>query len=328
MQQAWYWSKAAMNSAHEMIAPATGTQGGDGLLVSLRSAVETHGNKCFLVVDPSLRALEDNRAEGALFSQPKRASVPVGHDAFAPEHWPCLIELDLSTATGTALLAESVRAALADRLPESLARGQGQRTGGWLVGADSLQDVVDHWSTSLVQFDNLGRRCLLRFYDARVLALMWPALSPVQRRRLLGPVQTWYALDACAELVTYTAPGRSQSDLEIEDAQWIEFHRHGIINRALALFMNDAGRQPTQQEVQAAVDSAGRAEQYGLRDHEDKIAFVGHSLAWHSSFDAHPAMRSVLEEVSRGAMYGAAVSELDSRVVEEIRRGTWFKSHH
>ncbi|UVS93060.1 DUF4123 domain-containing protein [Burkholderia glumae] len=317
----------AMNSAHETVTPVAGTQSGDQLIETLRNVVKTHGDKCYLVVDPSLRSLEDIPAGGVLFSQAKRASVPIGHNAFAPEHWPCLIELDLSTATGPALLAESVRAALADRLPESIARGQGQRVGGWLVGADSLQEAVDHWSTSLLHFDNLGRQCLLRFYDTRVLALMWPALSSTQRRRLLGPVQTWYALDACAELVAYTAPDGSQFDLEIDDAQWIEFHRHGIINRALALFMNDAGRQPMRQEVQAAVDSAGRAEQHGLRDHEDKIAFVGHALAWHPCFDAHPAMVPILEKVSRGATYGAAVSELDSRAVDEIRRGTWFKSH-
>jgi hypothetical protein len=309
-----------------MITPVAGAQGGNDLIHTLHNAIKSHGGKCLLVVDPSLRALEDNPAEGALFSQAKRSSIPVGHDAVAPDHWPCLIELDLSSATDTALLAQSVRAALADRLPESIARGQGQRIGGWLIGADSLQEVVDHWSDSLLQFDNQGRRCLLRFYDARVLALMWPALSPTQRRYLLGPVQTWYALDACAELATYTAPGRSQSELEIEDAQWIEFHRHGVINRALALFMNSEERQPLQQEVQAAVDSAGRAEQHGLRDHEDKIAFVGHALAWHPSFDAHPAMAPVLEKVSRGDLYCAAVSELDPRVVEEIRRGIWFKA--
>jgi hypothetical protein len=315
-----------MHTAHEMITPIAGAQGRDGLIHTLHNAIKSHGGKCLLVVDPSLRMLEDNPAEGALFSQAKRALVPVAHNAIAPEHWPSLIELDLSSATGTALLAESVRAALEDRLPESVARGQGQRIGGWLVGAQSLQEVVDHWSHSLVQIDDQGRQCLLRFYDARVLALMWPALSPTQRRHLLGPVQTWHALDACAELATYTAPGRSQSGLEIEDTQWIEFHRHGVVNRALALFMNREERQPLQQEVQTAVDSAGRADQHGLRDHEDKIAFVGHALAWHPSFDAHPAMEPVLDKVAQGALYCPAVSELDPRVVEEIRCGTWFKA--
>ncbi|MBR8319407.1 MULTISPECIES: DUF4123 domain-containing protein [Burkholderia cepacia complex] len=315
-----------MHIESETIAPMAGAQSCDDLVHTLHKAIVTHGGKCLLVVDPSLRALDDNPIEGVLFSQAKRASVPVEHNAVAPEHWPCLIELDLSSATGAALLAESVRVALADRLPESVARGQGQRIGGWLVVTESLQEVVDHWSDSLLQVDDQGRRCLLRFYDARVLALMWPALTATQRRRLLGPVQTWYALDACAELATYAAPGRSQSDLEIEDAQWTEFHRHAVVNRALALFMNDVERQPVQQEVQTAVDSAGRAEQHGLRDREDKIAFVGHALAWHPSFDAHPAMAAVLEKVSGGDLYCAAASELDPRVVEEIRRGTWFQA--
>ncbi|QTD93118.1 DUF4123 domain-containing protein [Burkholderia anthina] len=315
-----------MHIAHETITRVAGAQDVGGLFHTLRNAIVMHGGKCLLIVDPSLRALDDNPTEGALFSQAKRTSVPVEHIAVAPEHRPCLIELDLSSATGTALLAESLRAALADRRPESIARGQGQRIGGWLVGSDSLQQVVDHWSDNLLQVDDQGRRCLLRFYDARVLALMWPVLSSAQRRRLLGPVQTWHALDACAELTTYTAPGRSQSALEIEDAQWIEFHRHAIANRALALFMNDVERQPVQQEVQTAVESAGRAELHGLRDREDKIAFVGHALAWHSSFDAHPAMAPVLEKVSRGDLYCAAVSELDPRVVEEIRLGTWFQA--
>lgn len=312
--------------ALNLTTSAPGTREREHLIEKLRNAIVTQGGKCVLAVDPALRALEDNSAEGAFFTRAASISVPVANTAFAAEKWPRLIELDLSAEPGMALFTQSVRIAFADREPESVARGRGQRIGGWLVGASSVQDVADHWTENLLSIDDQGRRCVLRFYDARVLALMWPVLMPMQRRRLLGPVQTWYALDQCAELTAYVAPGRSQSRLEFDDTQWVEFHRHGVINRALALFMNEVGRQPELREVQSAVQGAARAEQHGLKDPDDRIAFVGHVLAWHPQFDAHPAIAPVLGKVSQGALYCAAVSELDPRVVSEIQRGTWFNA--
>jgi hypothetical protein len=315
-----------MHTTHEMTAPVTDAQGGQGLIEVLRNAIKVNGGKCILAVDPSLRELEDNPSEGAFFSQMSRTPVPVAHAAFPADSQPYLLELDTSTEAGVALLTQSVRIALADRQPESVARGQGQRVGGWLVGTESAQQVAEHWTEHLLQIDHLGYQRLLRFYDTRVLALMWPVLAPRQRRCLLAPVQAWYALDAQAELTTYTAPGVSQLTLGLDDAQWGEFHRHGIINRALALFMNDVERQPSQQEVLAAVDGAARAERHGLQDHEDKVAFVSHSLTWHPHFDAHPAMASVFRKMAQGVLYSAASSELEPLVVKEIQQGAWFKA--
>lgn len=315
-----------MHATQNMMKPVTGAGDGNHSIEILRNAIKTHGGKCFLLVDPSLRALEDNPPKGAFFSHASSTTIPVAHTAFPPDNQPRLIELDISTEAGEALLAESVRVSMLDRQPESVARGQGQRTGGWLMGVESAQETADHWAKNLLQTDDQGRRCVLRFFDARVLALMWPVLAPAQRRGLLGPVQTWYALDACAKLTPYVAPGRSQMPMEITDEQWAAFHRHGIVNRALALFMNDVERQPRQEEVEAAVNCAGRAEQFGLWDHEDTIAFVRHALAWHPNFDAHPGMAPAFDKVSRGTLYSAAVSELDPRVVLDIQRGAWLKA--
>ncbi|MEM5445928.1 DUF4123 domain-containing protein [Paraburkholderia guartelaensis] len=315
-----------MHMTHEMTAPVADVQGEQGLIEVLRNAITVNGGKCILAVDPSLRELEDDPSEGAFFSQMNRTPVPVPHAAFPAESEPYLLELDTSTEAGVALLTQSVRIALADRQPESVARGQGQRVGGWLLGAESTQDVAAHWTGQLIQIDDLGYRRLLRFYDTRVLALMWPVLAPPQRRCLLGPVQAWYALDAQAELTFYTAPGVSQLNLRLHDTQWAEFHRHGVVNRALALFMNEVGRQPSQQEIQTAVGSAARAERHGLQDHEDKLVFVGHALAWNPDFDTHPAMASVFRNVSQGVLYCAAVSELAPLVVQEIQRGAWLKA--
>lgn len=313
-----------MHATRDMMALESGSQDGSRPIDILRPAVRASGGKCLLVVDPSLRELEDNPAEGAFFSHARSTVIPVTHTAFPPASQPRLVELDTSTEAGAALFAESIRVALADRQPESIARGQGQRIGGWLLGAETAQEVADHWALDLLQTDDQGRRCVLRFYDARVLALVWPVLEPMQRRHLLGSIHTWFALDASAELTAYTAPGRSQSQLALSDEQWVELQRNGTVNRALALFMHSVGRQPREKEVRAAVDSAARADRHGLRDPDDKIAFVGHALGWHSNFDSHPAMASVLEKVRHGVLYSAAASELESRVVMDIQRGAWF----
>jgi hypothetical protein len=278
--------------------------------------------RCLLAVDPSRRTLTDRPDAGVFFSEQTAVPVEIAHEAFPDEHRPYLIELDLSTPEGAKLLLESVRLAFEDRRPDFVARGQGQRIGGWLASTVPAAEVATYWSRQVVQVDESGRRCALRFYDSRALALIWSILTTSQKQVLLGPVIAWHALDACARACVYTAEVALQSSLVLAREQWQAIHRHGVVNKALGLHMHSTGRQPHRHEVETAVAGAARAEQYGLQDPDDKVAFVGHALAWHPRFDAHPRVREALLLLP-GLLYSAAVSELSPSEIEEIRRGAW-----
>ncbi|MBR8129701.1 DUF4123 domain-containing protein [Burkholderia ambifaria] len=278
--------------------------------------------RCLLVVDPSQRDLPSD--DGSAFSELKRTIVTIAHDGFPAEQQPYLVELDLRSPAGAMQLKESVRLAFEDRRPVSMAQGLGQRIGGWLASTACADEVAGHWSTQVLQYDERGRLCALRFYDTRALGLIWPLLTEQQQQALLGPVTVWHALDVCAKPRAYGRGVGSSRACSLTAAQWQEVHRHGLINRALALHALAANRQPTPAEVDAAVAAAARAEQYGLQDRDDLIAFIGHALDWHPQFDRHPEIEKALKEFSPDDFYTAAIGHLQPDDIDEIRQGAWY----
>jgi len=280
--------------------------------------------RCYLVVDPSQRDFTNDHEEAERFQELKRAIVEVKHDAFPDSHRPYLVELDLATSEGSEVLVESVRAAFEDRRPISMAEGLGQRVGGWLASEAPLTEVAEHWSRHVLQYNEEGRPCALRFYDTRALSLIWPMFSQEQHQALLGPVKAWHALDACAKFCLYSVPAGSRADLSLTEEQWPRIHRHGLVNRALALYAMTVDRQPEQSEVAAADAAATRAEHYGLFDRDDCVAFIGNALAWHPQFDLHPKVLQLLGARAPDEFYTAAVAGLTKEDVAEIRDGAWY----
>ncbi|CAB3732346.1 hypothetical protein LMG22037_05697 [Paraburkholderia phenoliruptrix] len=278
---------------------------------------------CLVVIDPSRLGFPESLEQKIPVSEQPHALVTIAHEAFPDEHRPYLVELNLSTPDGVELLVETVRLAFEDRHPDSIAQGLGQRIGGWLASNSPAEVVAGHWSQQVLQVDDRGRQCALRFYDSRALSLLWTMLSPGQRQALLGPISAWHALDACAKPCMYTNTDTARADLTLKDAQWREIRRHGLINRAIGLHMQAVGRQPDPQEVDAAVASAARAEQYGLSDRDDIVAFIGHALAWHPQFDRYPKVTQALQQREPDDFYTAVVSELSAEEIKEIQRGNW-----
>ncbi|WP_158941084.1 DUF4123 domain-containing protein [Burkholderia sp. S171] len=292
------------------------------IAAQLRSGVESNkAARCLLVVDPSRRALMDRPDIGVFFSRQTPVLIPIQHEAFPLAHRPFLIELDLSDKDGVALLTESIRIAFEDREPDLIARGHGQRIGGWLISEASAEDVAAHLSRNALLTDEHGSACLLRFYDTRALALLWPVLTVSQQKTLLGPSVAWHALNACASQCVYTCNAIPQVSLGLTHEQWKSIRRHSVINKALGRQMHEIERQPRPDEVETAQASAERAEQHGLFDDDDKVAFIRHALSWHPNFDAHASVRRALSQVSTGSFYAAAVSELTSAEIDEIRSG-------
>ncbi|WP_229467512.1 DUF4123 domain-containing protein [Massilia sp. Mn16-1_5] len=282
--------------------------------------------RCFLAVDPSQRDLTSDDVDAkAPFANLARADVLIHHDAFPEAHRPYLLELDLSTPEGIEALALSVRVAFEDRRPESMAEGLGQRVGGWLASSASLDEVAAHWSRLVLQRDDSGRACVLRFYDSRALALLWTVLSPAQQQAMLGPVRAWHVLDAGGRPSVHLASSDARTDFMLSAAQWQEIQRHGFINRALALHAQACGRQPEPNEIEVAVAAAARAERHGLIDRNDRLVFIGHALAWHPQFDSHPRVLQLLGRRARDDFYTCEIEQLSANEIDEIRQGSWHQ---
>jgi hypothetical protein len=312
-------------------APASSATGKDAqtesLSVTLRDWFGRNRNMhCFLVVAPSQRDLASSGGDDkTLFAGLPRADVIIDHDAFPASHHPYLLKLDLSAPAGIEALAHSVRIAFEDRRPASMAEGLGQRVGGWLASAASLDEVAAHWSRLVLQRDDGGRASVLRFYDPRALALLWTVLMPTQQQAMLGPVRAWHVLDASARPSVHLASPHPSANFILSNTQWHEIHRHGLVNRALALHARAFSRQPEPGEIEAAVEAAARAEQYGLSDRDDLVAFIGHALAWHPQFDWHPKVSQMLESRAPGDFYTAGIGQLSADEIDQIRDGSWYE---
>nr|WP_041490747.1 DUF4123 domain-containing protein [Burkholderia cepacia] len=280
---------------------------------------------CYLVVDPSQRDFTNDDEEAERFRELTRAIVEIRHDAFPDTHRPYLVDLDLATPEGAGVLAESVKIAFEDRRPMSMAEGLGQRVGGWLASEASLDAVAEHWGRHVLQYNEDGLPSVLRFYDTRALSLIWPVLSEEQQQALLGPVKVWHALDAGAKPRTYSVSVGSRADLSLTTEQWQQIHRHGLVNRALALYAMKVERQPESSEVAAAVAAAERAEHYGLFDRDDRVAFIENALTLHPQFDLHPKVLQLLGARAPDKFYTAAVGVLTEQDVAEIRDGAWYE---
>ncbi|ONC63600.1 hypothetical protein AQ919_29850 [Burkholderia pseudomallei] len=282
--------------------------------------------RCLLIIDPSQRdPMDGDAGDSSSFTSLPRTDVAIDHEAVSPSHWPYLLELDLKTDSGIAALEESVQLAFEDRRPQSMAEGLGQRIGGWLASSASAAEVAVHCSRLALQNDDQGHLCLLRFYDPRSQALLWPMLAPAQRHALLGPIQAWHTLDAGAVPVARMNTTGRREDFVLDAAQWQAIHLHGIVNRALALHAYEHDRQPKQHEVDSAVAAAVRARSYGLTDEEDEVTFVGHALSWHPEFDLHPQVLQILGSRADGDLYAECIGELTSDEIAEIRQGAWHE---
>lgn len=282
--------------------------------------------QCLVIVDPQPSDLPEPKGRHTLTELP-RTVIPVAHEAFPESERPYLLTLNPRLPQFGAWLAESVRVALADRRPDVIARVPGQRIGGWLAtpASVSADEVAAHLSRQVLQVDDRGKTCALRFYDSRALALLWPVLTLMQKETLLGPVKAWHAFDAGARLAAYSGLYPKMLDeLSMKPQQWSAIRRHGLINRALALHIASTGHQPEAETVDVAVAAAARAEQYELVERDDKLAFIGHALSWHPYFDAHPRVREVLRQVSPDEFYVAAAGELSTDEIEAIRGGAWY----
>ncbi|WP_157685661.1 DUF4123 domain-containing protein [Robbsia andropogonis] len=280
--------------------------------------------RLLIVVDPAASPLESLDAEPS-FRGLSSSSILVQHDLFPSSDCPYLIELDIEIPEVRTLLERSINTVLSDRTADRMARGAGQRIGGWIVTQETPEALAAYWGNLILQRDERERATLLRFYDNRALALLWPMLTMRQRQGLLGPVTTWLSLDAVGDLTTYEVSEPSMAGMSIAAAQWPAIRRHGLVNKALARFAFDGGTvRPV--SVDTAIAAAERADVLELEDAADAALFVSHALIWHPRFYEHPAVERALGEVGPETFYAEAISVLSDTEIEDIKGGRWLEA--
>jgi hypothetical protein len=273
--------------------------------------------RCLLLTDPALR---DPQAAWAAIHPAiahRRRPIDVHESLFPAHHRPCLYALDLGAAADRALLRASLHMVFEDWQPEQALQGLGHRVCGWLWIAADLTDalVAAHFGTQVVQYDLArDRRILLRYFDPRVLDLIWPAFSPAQRISALGPVHAWHFVDRGQTLGCLTNPGdpalHPVERLVLTTTDWDRVRRIGLINQTLARWQG-VHCQPVPALLPAAVDEALRQSAlYGLGDDLDRIEFAWLAVTRHVRFAEHPAVQPIWAAVRDGEDFIAALAAL------------------
>jgi hypothetical protein len=129
-----------------------------------------------------------------------RVSVPDSYFAYREERAPCLMELpEELVAPVSGSNTRALRAWLAHCL-ESAAVQVNERVTkqdlcGVVISPESERTVTRYWvglGDQRAPFKEDG--LLFRYHDPRVMQRVWPALSPLQQSRWLGPVTQWWSL--------------------------------------------------------------------------------------------------------------------------------------
>ncbi|MDH6169538.1 hypothetical protein M2282_004706 [Variovorax boronicumulans] len=129
-----------------------------------------------------------------------RINVPDSYFEYREERAPCLLELPEELVVSIpGLKIRDVRAWLAHCLEVASQRANERVTKqdfcGVVISPESEQKIVRHW-VGLGDQRPPGSEdsVLFRYHDPRVMQRVWPALSPLQQSRWLGPVTQWWSL--------------------------------------------------------------------------------------------------------------------------------------
>ncbi|KGM52652.1 hypothetical protein N799_12895 [Lysobacter arseniciresistens ZS79] len=160
-----------------------------------------------------------------------------------------------------------------------------------------------------------GRSALLRYYDPRVLLQLTWMLTQAQLSELFGPVDRlaywvdgqWHTLDKADD----------EQPASMVDAQRIA--RIGLINEVVG---DQSGREALVEASRYVETALITAEQHGLIDEDDRIAFARHVMDVHPRLDAHPKVAAMLKSVDQSNSYrdiAALLSDDDwQRIAQEL----------
>ncbi len=186
--------------------------------------------------------------------------------------------------------------------------------------AASADALVEHLCNSMLWDGHEGRRHLLRYFDARVMAQLEWLLHGAAWTRLLGPVHEWHLfLDGgwhciAAEAGQVFVPTPSGMDTATA-LTWLDVITPAITT---ASPKDVKHRQRMAQRAFALLWTAQK--RFSLRERKDLALFAEHGLSLHPEFHDHPLVRRPLEQLHGSDMsYRALMAHLDTDTLQRIR---------
>lgn len=290
------------------------------LLQRLHAASTDH---CLLWVDP---AQQDVFGDHPLIEQ-RRVRVPIRHARFDPALAPYLVPLNTAKFSEAELFGESVRLAWQAWQIPSLVAGKGQPVCGWAICSAPAAELAAHWGQHC-SLHRIGMQSMrLRFHDPSVREWLWPSLSPVQQRHLLGPAQTLLSIGRQGQVLRHAQanqpPGSEASGvaeisnaLTLADAQWSDVNDYATVHGAWLDYcqLNEAHRQTLSRKqpnwVADILSALKQASQFGVTDLQDRRQFALHVLQFGGTFYQHPKLQAVWSRTQQGDFYGRALEDV------------------
>lgn len=271
-----------------------------------------------------------NLAKPEVASRRDTALVTWGRGAgYEQHHRPRLIEFDcrrvapylLETdpAFDDPLLEESITHAFHDlsaAAPEPDGEeGTGRALCGWLASTDSGETIARRFSGAAERLDpSNGGRYWLRWYDPRMMALLWPGMTDHQKTALLGERLTWLAFDAAGHLVEFSSPASAASfapthteplqrllqtpQVLVTQPQWNAVHHVGLVNRLVEAWREQRGQPLPRDATDVVYREVLRAEGWGLGG-RDLHVFVLTAVELRSGFEADAGLRAAVGAAAR-----------------------------
>lgn len=298
-----------------------------------RQFYEQADDRCLLWVNP---AQSDPFADDPLVDE-RRVRVPIQHPNFDVRFAPYLVPLDLGRSADADVFKRSVARAWNDWELQNLEAFNGQAIGGWIACDQSIQSLVQHWAVNC-HIHRIGDFTkLLRFHDPGVREWLWPTLTPLQQRQMLGPAAAVTAFNRRQLLMRHAmAPssegsrnteaewnGDEPSKLWLTHTQWAQIDDYAVVHQAwLRQRVSASGNDwnsvihgTWEQPVLSALQAATR---YGICEAQDREIFAWHALQLGAEFIEHEKMQSVWRKTAAGEYYGAACEEVSSGPVEKL----------
>ncbi|MES2248259.1 MAG: DUF4123 domain-containing protein [Pseudomonadota bacterium] len=250
----------------------------------------------YVLIDPMLR--EPFPAEWLEAESRQTWPVPVHHPLLKDKQLPRLIHLH---PHDTRLLEASLAQAADEQADPDSERTQGFALGGWLLTAAPVDALVRHLAR-VMQGGFWGQRSsqLIRWADRRVMQWMWPVLTPVQQASLLGPVQRWYSLDRCTQLVLFQSDASPDpASARFSTAQWNHALKSETVHDLLRGWQRFAGVLPVDhlQQASRAADAVIAA---GVVNRQDRVLLGAYVLQIHPELTTHPTVRTAIARAIGG----------------------------
>lgn len=168
---------------------------------------------------------------------------------------------------------------------------------GWLQSRFSLQELGRYLDRLLIQQHPSQGQVHFRYFDPRTLHHLAHILTPHQLESLLGLVVRWEYVGINGERQTLNGPGTLKGKFVMDSTQWASVERLSTINLCLRGWRHNVSPAPLPTRASVQVEHFLKlAEEYGLCEEAELIAFVLHGLATSDRFDQHPLMTKVLRK--------------------------------